>query len=61
MDHTCHYPLAGMVQSSGPDGISILDFGVGASDDEAIGTVDGVKETISLEEIRKRKHGRLRD
>ena len=61
MDHTCHYPLAGVVQSSGPDGISILDFGDGACDDESTVTVDGVTETISLEEIWKRKHGRLRD
>ncbi|HAA10671.1 MAG TPA: hypothetical protein DCE41_02835 [Cytophagales bacterium] len=61
IDHSCRYPLSGVVEMSGPEGEGTLDFGDGACDNLATVTRDGETEEIDLDSIKRRKRRRLRD
>lgn len=61
VDHSCRYPLSGVVEMVGPEHTIQLNFGNGECDNLATITRDGESEEVDLDKIRKKRRRRLRD
>lgn len=58
IDHSCRYPLSGVVEMNDGDTVSVIDFGDGECDNLATITKDGETTEIEIPEYGKPKDGK---